>query len=69
MYLFCRSDGLTLLFARIARLFSDEMLAIASSAGPAMFGSVRTVLDLSASIRALHPVDTQNESTQWQSDR
>jgi hypothetical protein len=64
MYLFCWSDGLALLFARIARMFSDEMMSIAPSAGQAMFGSVQIVQNLSASMRALHPVDSQNESTQ-----
>jgi hypothetical protein len=34
-----------------------------------MFGNVQTVQNLSASIRALHAVDSQNESTQWQPDR
>lgn len=36
---------------------------IASSAGAGMFGSAQTVQKLSASIRALHSVDSGNEST------
>lgn len=47
----------------------DVFALPASSAEQAMFDSVQTVRNLSASIRALQPVDSQHESAQWQNDR
>jgi hypothetical protein len=56
-------------YSRASRdCFRTRWKGIASSAGQAMFGSVQTVQQLIASIRALYPVDRQNESKQEHND-